>query len=145
MFQAATEKMFAAINQAQPDGIRYASLLLADGETFVPVVRVDDGGENPIPGFPEFRELQELVEGSRAAPQCSTADAPGLLSVVLTVNAEAPLRCRHWRRRTEGALTGRPSLDQKEPVMRVFVAAATAQSGDSWCRACLARVMRSTR
>lgn len=66
--QAATEKMSAAINQARPDGIRYASLLLADGETFVAVVQVDDGAENPIPGFPEFRELQELVEGSRSAP-----------------------------------------------------------------------------
>ncbi|MGH2883694.1 MAG: hypothetical protein ACRDPA_13515 [Solirubrobacteraceae bacterium] len=66
--QAATEKMFAAINHAQPDGIRYASLLLADGETFVAVVQVDDGVENPIPGFSEFRELQELVDGSRAEP-----------------------------------------------------------------------------
>jgi hypothetical protein len=60
--------MFAAINAAQPEGIRYASLLLDDGETFVALVQVDDGAENPIPGFPEFRELQEVVEGSRAEP-----------------------------------------------------------------------------
>ena len=66
--QAATEKMFEAINAAQPEGIRYASLLLGDGETFVAIVQVDDGVENPIPGFPEFRELQELVEGSRTTP-----------------------------------------------------------------------------
>ncbi len=51
--QEATTKMFAAINAAEPEGIRYASLLLADGETFVAVVQVDDGVENPIPGFPE--------------------------------------------------------------------------------------------
>jgi hypothetical protein len=60
--------MFAAINEAQPKGIRYASLLLSDGETFVAVVQLDDGVENPIPGFPEFRELQAAVEGSRAEP-----------------------------------------------------------------------------
>ncbi len=66
--QAATKKMFAALDAAQPEGIRYASLQLADGETFVALVQVDDGAENPIPGFPEFRELQELVEGSRAEP-----------------------------------------------------------------------------
>jgi hypothetical protein len=66
--QAATENMFAAINAARPEGIRYASLLLADGETFVAIVQLDDGAENPIPAFPEFRELQELVEGSRATP-----------------------------------------------------------------------------
>jgi hypothetical protein len=66
--QAATEKMFAAINAAQPEGIRYASLLLADGQTFAALVQVDDGVENPIPSLPEFRELQELVEASRAEP-----------------------------------------------------------------------------
>jgi hypothetical protein len=66
--QAATKKMFAAIQATQPQGIRYASLLLADGETFVAVVQVDDGVENPIPGLPEFRKLQELVEGSRSEP-----------------------------------------------------------------------------
>lgn len=65
--QAATERMFAAIDAAQPEGIRYASLLLG-GDTFVALVQVDDGAENPIPGFPEFRELQELVAGSRATP-----------------------------------------------------------------------------
>ena len=66
--QAATEKMFAAINAAQPAGIRYASLLLADGQTFVAIVQLDDGLENPVPGFAEFRELQEVVDGSRAEP-----------------------------------------------------------------------------
>ena len=65
--QAATEKMFAAIDQAQPDGIRYASLLLADGETFVAVVQVDDGAENPIPGFPESGSSRNWSR-VRAAP-----------------------------------------------------------------------------
>jgi hypothetical protein len=43
-------------------------LLLADGQTFAALVQVDDGVENPIPSLPEFRELQELVEASRAEP-----------------------------------------------------------------------------
>ena len=66
--QAAAKKMFAAINAAQPEGIRYASSLLPDGETFVALLQVDDGVENPLPGFPEFREFLEGVEGSRAEP-----------------------------------------------------------------------------
>jgi len=66
--QAAAKKMFAAINAAQPEGIRYASLLLPDGETFVALVQVDGGVENPLPGFPEFREFLEGVEASRAEP-----------------------------------------------------------------------------
>lgn len=65
---AATKKMFAAINAAQPEGIRYASLLHADGQTFVAMVQLDDGVENPVRGFPEFQELQEVVDGSRAEP-----------------------------------------------------------------------------
>jgi hypothetical protein len=66
--QAAAKKMFAAINAAQPEGIQYASCLLPDGETFVALLRVDDGVENPLPGFPEFREFLEGVEASRAEP-----------------------------------------------------------------------------
>jgi hypothetical protein len=66
--QVAAEKMFAALDVAQPEGIRYASCLLPDGETFVAFLRLDDGVENPLPGFPEFREFLEGVEASRAEP-----------------------------------------------------------------------------
>ena len=66
--QAAMQKMYAAINTAQPEGIRHASCLLPDGETFVALVQVDDGVDNPIPGLLEFQELMERVESSRAEP-----------------------------------------------------------------------------
>jgi hypothetical protein len=66
--QAGAKKMFAAVDAAQPEGIRYASCLLPDGETFVALLQVDDGVENPLPGFPEFREFLEGVEASRAEP-----------------------------------------------------------------------------
>lgn len=62
----AARNLFAALDAAQPAGIRYAWGLLGDGETFVALVEQEDGVENPIPGLPEFRELQEVVEGSRA-------------------------------------------------------------------------------
>ena len=54
--------------QRSPKGSATRRCCCGDGETFVAIVQVDDGVENPIPGFPEFRELQELVEGSRAEP-----------------------------------------------------------------------------
>ena len=66
--QAAAKKMFAALDAAQPEGIRYAWCLLPDNETFAAVVQIDDGAENPLPGLPEFQELQEGIEGSLAAP-----------------------------------------------------------------------------
>jgi hypothetical protein len=64
----ATERMYAALNASQPEGIRYASMLLDDGETLVAVVQLEDGVENPVPGLPEFQELQEVVDRWRAEP-----------------------------------------------------------------------------
>jgi hypothetical protein len=66
--QAATEKMLAALDAEQPEGMRYASCLLPDGETFIALLQLDEGVENPLPGFPEYGELLGIVEGSRAAP-----------------------------------------------------------------------------
>jgi len=66
--EAAAKKTFAALNDAQPQGIRYASAVLPDGETFLALLQLDDGVENPLPGVAEFREFLELVEASRAEP-----------------------------------------------------------------------------
>ena len=46
--------------------MRYAWFLRPDRETFVALVQVDDDVENPIPGLPEFRELQETIAGGLA-------------------------------------------------------------------------------
>jgi hypothetical protein len=66
--EASAKKMFAAIDEAQPEGIQYASCLLPDGETFVAFLKLEDGVENPLPGLPEFREFLAGVEASRAEP-----------------------------------------------------------------------------
>jgi hypothetical protein len=66
--QAAAKRMFAAINERRPDGIRYASTLMPDGATFLAFLQIDEGVDNPLPGFPEFREFLEGVEASRAEP-----------------------------------------------------------------------------
>ena len=64
--QAAVDRMLASLESAQPERIRYASLLKDDGETFVALVQLDDGVENPLPELPEYKELLAIVEGSRA-------------------------------------------------------------------------------
>jgi hypothetical protein len=71
--EAAASKMFAAIEAAQPEGIRYAWILLPDGETFVALVQVDDGATNTIPDMPEYRELQAGMADSLAGPPSSDA------------------------------------------------------------------------
>ena len=53
---------------AQAEGIRYASLLLPDGETLVALLQVDNGLNNPLADLPEYQELLETAERSRAEP-----------------------------------------------------------------------------
>jgi hypothetical protein len=66
--EAAVEKLRLALDAAQPEGIRYASFFLPDGETFVKLVQVEDGLDNPLQDLEEYQELLEVVEDSRAHP-----------------------------------------------------------------------------
>ena len=89
--QAAAKQMFAALNDAQPQGIRYASSLLPDGETFVALLQVDDGAENPLPGSPRIPGVPGTRRGLACrAAHCSTADGHRLVPVVLRATAESP-------------------------------------------------------
>jgi hypothetical protein len=66
--RTAAHKMFAAIEAAKPEGIRYSWWVLPDGETFVALVQLDEGATNAIPDLPEYRELQERLQGWLAEP-----------------------------------------------------------------------------
>ena len=61
--EAAVGKVFAAIDEAQPQGVRYTSCKLADGLTFVALLQLDDGIENPLVELPAFREFQANLPG----------------------------------------------------------------------------------
>lgn len=54
----AVRRMFVAVEEAQLNGIRYASYRLADGVTYVAELELADGIENPLPAIPEFRAFQ---------------------------------------------------------------------------------------
>ena len=66
--QAGVNKMFAAIEQAQPEGVRYSSSRLPDGVTFLAQLELRDGIENPLPQIPAFREFQENLKQWIAEP-----------------------------------------------------------------------------
>lgn len=66
--EATVKEMFAAIERAAPDNVRYASCRLADGATFLILLQVDEGTENPLPGIPEFQRFQEGLRGWAAGP-----------------------------------------------------------------------------
>jgi hypothetical protein len=65
---AAAKTMFAAIDEAQPQGVRYASSLLPDGVTFVVFLALDDPTHNPLAALPEFREFQGNLKNWIAEP-----------------------------------------------------------------------------
>ena len=66
--EKATREMFAAIEAAQPHGVRYASCKLPDGETYVILLELDDNEDNPLLAIPAFNEVQDNVKNWIAEP-----------------------------------------------------------------------------
>jgi quinol monooxygenase YgiN len=66
--EKATQEMFAAIEAAQPHGVRYASCKLPDGETYVILLELDDDEDNPLLAIPAFNAVQDSVRNWIAEP-----------------------------------------------------------------------------
>lgn len=70
--EAAIDEAVAAVATEAPD-VGYAMGKLPDGVTFVGVVALPDGADNPLPAIPAARELQrrlpEWVVGDPPVPQ----------------------------------------------------------------------------
>ena len=65
--EAAAKTMFSALEDAQPQGVRYTSSRLPDGETFVALLELE-GTDNPLPSIPAFVEFQEKLKGWLVEP-----------------------------------------------------------------------------
>jgi len=61
--EAAVRELFAALDRARPEGIRYASTRLGDSSTFVILTELSDGFEDPRPAINEFRQFLERLNG----------------------------------------------------------------------------------
>jgi hypothetical protein len=73
--QALIERVFAELNEVQPDGLRYASLRLADGVSFVHIASVASAdGSNPLTELPAFTEFVQAI-GDRTAVKPVSTDA----------------------------------------------------------------------
>ena len=66
--EAAVKDVFQAIEEVQPDGVRYSSSRLPDGETYLILLEVDDGIANPLQNLAAFREFQENLKKWLAEP-----------------------------------------------------------------------------
>jgi hypothetical protein len=66
--QAATEKVFEALEQARPAGVRYAVSTLSDGVTIVALLELEPGQEHPLLTFPVYAEMLENLKEWYAEP-----------------------------------------------------------------------------
>ena len=65
---AAIERLFAALDDAAPQGVRYASTRAPDGVTAVILLQLEDGTDNPLTAIPAFVEFQRQLPGWVAGP-----------------------------------------------------------------------------
>jgi hypothetical protein len=77
--QALVEKVFAELAAARPEGLRYATFRLADGEQFVHVAEVHTAdGANPLAGIAAFAEFQrDILERMAEGPVVADATLVG--------------------------------------------------------------------
>ncbi len=69
--EAAGERLFAALELAQPQGFRYTTCRLPDGVSYVSLLAIDDGVDNPLLALPEARAFQEGLKNWLAEPVIS--------------------------------------------------------------------------
>jgi len=74
--EKAAREMFAAIDAAGPQGVRYASCKLPDGETFVILLALDDDENNPLVVVPAFRDFQDNIRNWIAEPPAAEVLTP---------------------------------------------------------------------
>lgn len=55
------QAVYRELARSAPTGLRYSTLLLDDGVTFVHIADQDAGGPSPLTGLPAFQEFQEAV------------------------------------------------------------------------------------
>jgi hypothetical protein len=60
--EGAIEKMLSAIKQERPKGIRLTSCKVPDGETFVALLELEEGVDNPLPGISAAEEFRENLK-----------------------------------------------------------------------------------
>jgi hypothetical protein len=61
--EAAVRDLFAALDRVHPEGIRYASTRVAGSSTFVILVELADGSEDPRSAIPEYARFLEQLKG----------------------------------------------------------------------------------
>jgi hypothetical protein len=60
--EVAVRDLFATLDRVRPEGVRYASTRVADTSTFVILLELADGIEDPRSAIPEYVQFLEQLE-----------------------------------------------------------------------------------
>jgi hypothetical protein len=60
---AAVRDLFATLDRVRPEGVRYASTRVVDSSTFVILLELAEGIEDPRPAIPEYLRFLEQLKG----------------------------------------------------------------------------------
>ncbi len=76
--EAAARDLFTALDRVRPEGIRYASTRVANSSTFVALLELAEGSEDPRLAIPEFtRFLEQLKDWVDGPPVIEQLDVVG--------------------------------------------------------------------
>jgi len=67
-FEDARNKLLLVLSQVNPTGVRYTWCDLPDGTTFIGLLELAEGVENPLPGIEGGKEFQTHLQDWIAAP-----------------------------------------------------------------------------
>jgi hypothetical protein len=91
--EAAARELFATLDRVRPEGVRYASTRVADSSTFVILLELADGIEDPRPAIPEYqRFLEQLKSWVDGPPVIERLDVVGSYNLFGTQHQESSVR-----------------------------------------------------
>ncbi len=64
---AAAREVFASLDEVRPGGVEHASCRAQD-DSFVILLQIADGMQNPLPGIPAWTEFQRRLRGMLSGP-----------------------------------------------------------------------------
>jgi len=90
---AAARDLFATLDRVRPGGLRYASTRVMDSSTFVALIELADGIEDPRPAIPEYsRFLEQLKDLADGPPVIERLDVVGSYNLFGTQREESAVR-----------------------------------------------------
>jgi hypothetical protein len=91
--EAAVRDLFATLDRVRPEGVRYASTRVVDSSTFVILLELADGIEDPRPAIPEYlRFLEQLKGWVDGPPVIEHLDVVGSYNLFGTQREESAVR-----------------------------------------------------